>query len=91
MANKNKIAIINDYDSQYGFSIYLDGIIIEHDTILGCYYTNQQRVIKKEYKILARKIYYIVKNHYGDKALKELLSDYDKIIYCVDGEILAIK
>lgn len=88
-----KLVIINDYDSQYDFSVYLDGIIVEKDTILGDFYTNQQRVIKREYKILARKIYYIITDVYYDleKELKELLSNYDKIIYCMNGEIIVIK
>ena len=83
-----KIAIINMYDSGNNFSIYFDGIIVDRDTIDG-YYDNKTRVIKRKYKSLARRIYYDYWN--GTEDLKSLLSEYDKIFYCDNGDIEVIK
>ena len=77
-----KIAIICFYDSGVNFSVYLDGIIIDRDTIEG-YYDNKTRVIKRKYKSLARRIY--DDYWHGKEDLKSLLSEYDKIFFCDDG------
>ena len=89
MANENKIAIISVYDSGVWFSVCLNGVVIDRDTIQG-YYWSKTRVIRRNLKNIARRIYEAyLDRHYSE--FVEILSDYDKIFYCEDGNVEVLK
>lgn len=84
-----KIAIISAYDSGVWFSVCLDGVVIDRDTIQGDYWS-KTRVIRRNLKYIARKIYYAYReSHFSE--FVDILSDYDKIFYCEDGNVEVLK
>lgn len=84
-----KIAIISVYDSGVWFSVYLDGVVIDKDTIQG-YYNDKTRVIKRSLKIIAQRIYEAYCDHrYFD--FVEILSDYGMIFYIENGDVEVLK
>ena len=84
-----KIAIISVYDSAVWFSVYLNGVVIDEDTIQG-YYDNKTRVIRRNLKEIARRLYDAYWDHHSSEFV-EILSDYDKIFYCEDGNVEVLK
>ena len=84
-----KIAIISVYDSGVWFSVCLNGVVIDRDTIQG-YYNNKTRVIRRDLKIIARRIYEAYYD-YNFSDFVKILSDYDKIYYCENGDVEVLK
>lgn len=85
-----KIAVISVYDSGVWFSVCLDGVVIDRDTIQGDYWS-KTRVIRRNLKNIARRIYYGYADHYSYSDFVKILSDYDKIFYCEDGNVEVLK
>lgn len=85
-----RIAIISYYDSAVWFSIYLNGTIIDRDCILG-YYNDKTRVISRDKKSIARRVYTNLRDRWDLERVKEILNDYDKIFLCEDGNVEELK